>query len=147
MNQYDRFCLLQFSFQKATRATISRFAGETIAFADSFDKELTLQHVLQRVLGRKTSVFMFTDSKHLFDVILRNQHTAERRLMLNIAAVRESYNDGILTNVSFIKREYNTADTLAKITQNIYLNHLLTTGTICHPDEQYFVKNFIALSA
>lgn len=70
------------------------------------------------MLGRNILLLMVTDSKVLFDFITGNQYTTEKRLMVDIAAVREAYNDGVIENIGFIRREYNAADALTKVGPN-----------------------------
>lgn len=48
---------------------------------------------------------MFTDSKILFNANNGNRYTEERKRMVDIAAVREAYNAGILTNAALKKKE------------------------------------------
>lgn len=56
---------------------------------------------------------MLTDSETSFNVIIRNVPTTEKRLMINIKAAREAYNEGIVENIIWIRRNYNLSDALA----------------------------------
>jgi hypothetical protein len=53
-----------------------------------------------------------TDSKFLFAVITNNRYTTEKRLMTDIAAVREAYNNRIISNNGLICSDDNAADAM-----------------------------------
>lgn len=75
-------------------------ADETIALAQAFNHSFALKHDFQKMLGFNISLLMITHSKVLFDIITGNIYTTEKRLMVNIAAVREAYNQVIISNIS-----------------------------------------------
>lgn len=102
MDDTNHGSIIQFSSHKARRVTRSSFAGETIALADAFDNVFLLQHDLQRILGKPVPILVMTDSKLLFDVITGNRTTSEARQMVDVAAVREAYNQQIIPNVALI---------------------------------------------
>jgi len=83
---------------------------------------------------------MLTDSIQLFDVITRSRYTAEKRLMVDISAVREAYLEKTISNIALIKSEHNPADSLTKIGGNDAFEKLLATNTISHPVEQYVIE-------
>jgi hypothetical protein len=57
-----------------------------------FDAAFTVRDQLERVLKRKVPITMYTDSKSLYDVLTSNRTTTEGRLMIDLAATRQSYN-------------------------------------------------------
>lgn len=67
--------------------------------------------------------------------------------MVDIAAVHEAYNQRLISNIAFIKKEHNVADALTKIKSNDALLRMLRLHILNHPVEQYVVDNFIALTA
>ena len=88
-----------------------------------------------------------TDLKLLFDVITRKRYTTEARLMMEIAAVREAYNQRLIPNIAFIKTEHNVADALAKTKSNDAPLWMLQTHMLNHLVEQFVVDKHIALTA
>ena len=93
-------------------------AGETIALAEAFAQAFILKHDLHRITGRYFPLLMLIESKILFDVVTRNWYTTEARLIVDIAAVCEAYKNKTISNLGWIKREYNAADSLTKIKGN-----------------------------
>ena len=82
---------------------------------------------------------MITDSKLLVDVITGNNYTTEKRLMVDIASIREAYNDHIISNIALIRSEHNAAGAMTKVAQNTALQEILythssvsSTSAICH---------------
>lgn len=136
----QRCSILHYSSFKSTRVTRSSMAGETLAFAAGFDNAFLLLHDLQRMLGRKIPLLMFTDSRQLFDVLTRSNYTTERRLMVDIAAAREAYNDSTISNIGLIRSQYNIADALTKDGGNDALLTFLRESKISHPVEQYILR-------
>jgi hypothetical protein len=114
-------------------------AAEALAFADAFDHAFILKHDLQRILGREVSLLMLTDSKMLFDVITGNKYTTEKRLMADIASIREAYNDRTISNAALFRSEHNAADAMTKIAQNAALQEILHTHRVSHPLEQHVI--------
>lgn len=83
--------IMHYSSHKSRRVVHSVMAGETYAFADGSDFALTLKYDVERMIGKRLSLTLFTDSKCLFDVITKNTTTAEKQLMIDIQAVRQDY--------------------------------------------------------
>ncbi len=84
--------------------------GEVIAFSDLFDRACTLVAEIGAVYGRKIPVQLLTDYKSLFDVISKGSRTSEKRMMLDIAAVREGFRDRIISDIGFVRSSQNLAD-------------------------------------
>lgn len=55
---------------------------------------------------------MLTDSDALFNVIIRNSHTTEKRLMIEI----NDYNEKIIAYVIWIRGKDNLSDVMTKLT-------------------------------
>eukprot|EP00171_Calliarthron_tuberculosum_P005703 IDg5703t1 len=92
-------------------------ASETLAFADSFDSAHTIKHDLQQALGKRIPLLMLTDSQALFDVLTRSNYTTEKRLMIEIAAARQAYNEKETDNIAFIESNTTSLMHLLKLPQ------------------------------
>ena len=73
-----------------------------------------LRHDLETIYEMEILLQMRTDSLQMFDVVTKASSTTERRLMIDIAAARESYNREEISNVGLIMSEHNIADGLTK---------------------------------
>ena len=92
------------------------------------------------MLCQKIPLTILTDSKSLFDVITKSSTTSERRLMIDITAVRNAYNDQELSDVGFIRTKYNPADAFTKLGSCEALNTIIQTGICKLPIEQWVIR-------
>lgn len=136
----NRCAILHFRSYKSSRVTRSSTAGETLAFSDAFDHAYLMGHDLQRMLSQQVPILMMTDSEQLFHLLTRCRYTTERRLMVDISAAREAYNDGLISNVGLISSNYNPADGLTKLKSNGALQDLMLRNVIDHPVRQFVVR-------
>jgi len=137
----NKCCIIQYSSRKSRRVTRSTSSGEAFALTDGFDAAYVLRHDLQRMINVKVPILAFTDSEILFDIITRNKMTTEKRLMIDIKAIRESYNERELSNIALIASEDNPADAMTKMKSNSSLLSLMKTNTISHPIRQFVIQD------
>ncbi len=122
-------CVLHYASYKIRRVARFVLGAETYAFADAFDFAYCTKTDLEKLLDRRVSLYIFTDSKRLFDVTAKCFHTQERRLMIDLQAVLDAYAVHEISNIGFICGRNNPADGLTKISKCHALNHLLQTGS------------------
>lgn len=120
--------ILDFSSKKSRRIVRSIMAGEVCAFMDAFDVSFMVSSDISNLLGITIPVFMFTDSKQLFDSVTKGKRTTEKRLMIDISAARESYKRFEIEAIGLIKGSDNPADDLSKINGNGALKQILDSG-------------------
>lgn len=65
-------------------------------------------------MARSVQVEALVDSKTLFDVIAKHGSTTEKRLQIDVFALRQSYTTGELNTVCWIPGSTNPADSLTK---------------------------------
>ncbi|CDF33317.1 unnamed protein product [Chondrus crispus] len=136
----NRCHILDFASKKSKRIVRCILGGEVYAFTEGFDCAFVLRHDLQKLYGRTIPLQMRTDSKQMFDVIMKASHTSERRLMIDIAAAREAYNENEISNVGLVRSEHNVADGLTKPKYCKALESLLRTGKDENPVEQWIIR-------
>jgi len=96
---------------------------------------------LQTILGRKISTEMYTDSKSLFDTITKLSTVSEKRMLIDVAAIRESYASGEIRNVAHILSKHNIANPFTKENAHMeQLHNLMKTGYLDHPINQWIVE-------
>jgi len=140
-DKFDNASILHFQSYKSRRVARSVLGAETYAFADAFDFAFCTKQDIELVMGRDIPLMMFTDSKSLFDIITKCSHTQEKRLMIDLQAVRDAYESHEISNVGFIRGPNNPADGLTKIGKCPPLSHLLQTGRANFQVEQYILRN------
>ncbi len=90
----DNAALIHYGSWKCRRVTRSVLAAEVHAFTDCMDYVLALQHDLSSILDKKIPTVVYTYSKCLFDTITKVSSVSEKRLLINIASIREEYTSG-----------------------------------------------------
>ena len=63
-------------------------------------------------------IVICTDSYSLYECLVKLRTIKEKRLMINIMALRQSYERRELTEVQWINRQDNPADAMTKATLN-----------------------------
>lgn len=132
--------LLHWNSYKSHRVTRSVLGSEVYAFCDGMDVGISFQLALEPILGRKVNLNMYTDSKSLFDTIITRSQTSEKRLLIDISSVREAYRKKEISNVAWVRSEYNLADALTKESKENILNSVLETWLLNHPVEQWIIR-------
>jgi Reverse transcriptase (RNA-dependent DNA polymerase) len=69
--------IVNYQSTKSKRVTRSSMASETLAFSHGFDSAFFLRHDLERIVGRTIPRVMLTDSKALFDILIRKKSSTE----------------------------------------------------------------------
>jgi hypothetical protein len=93
---------------------------------------------MQELLGRSVPLTILTDSKTLFDVITKASYTREKRILIDLASVREEYRRFDIDDIGLISSEENLADGLTKETNMDKLREAVSTGRL-----QTVVKHFV----
>ena len=131
--------IIHFTSYKSRRVVRSILGGEVYAFSDAFDWAFTFRHDLEKLMGRKVPLSMFTDSRSLFDIITKASSTKEKRLMIDLTASREGYEKNEISDIGLVRSEHNPADGLTKIGKCPALEQLMHNN--CKfPIEQWIVR-------
>ncbi len=113
-DKFDKASIIHYGSWKCHRVTRSVLGAEIYAFSHCLDFTLALANDLFLILGRKVKTLMFTDSKCLFDTITKLTSISEKRLLIDVAAIREMYTSGDLSNVAHISSRHNLANVFTK---------------------------------
>jgi hypothetical protein len=109
-----------------TSEILSMVQGADVAISISE----TLQLITKQLNLPTIPVVICTDSRSLYDCLVKLGSTQEKRLMVDVMALRQSYERRELTEVRWIKGEDNPADALTKLTPNNSLKKLLDTNEL-----------------
>lgn len=135
--------VLDFSSKKSKRIVRSIMGGEVCAFVDAFDYAFMMMKDLNTMLGKVIPIFMFTDSKQLFDALTKGKRTTEKRLMIDILSARQSYKRFEISAIGLVTGLSNPADGLSKIGGNGALQKILETGMDETPVEQWIERTLM----
>ena len=101
---------MTYSSYKSKRVVRSVLGGELYSLADGVDYALAIRSDLQQIVDQHLPVKIFTDSKSLFDSITKNAVMTEKRLMVDVQSLRESYISHEVSDIGWIRSEFNPAD-------------------------------------
>lgn len=82
--------------------------------SDACDASIVLTHDMKKIAVQSTKIKILTDRETLFNAIIFNASTTERRLMIDIETEREGYKEGTSNDVIWIRSEYNLVDEMTK---------------------------------
>jgi hypothetical protein len=121
--------LLHFSSTKSKRVTRSVLASEIYGMVAGVD----MAHALATTLNQATThlglppipTVVCIDSYSLYECLVKLGTTTEKRLMIDILALRESYQRRELQEIRWINGEDNLADAFTKVTPNRTLERFI----------------------
>jgi hypothetical protein len=122
--------ILHWSSVKCKRVTRSVLASELYAMAHGFDISTAIKSTIDRILGKTVPIVLCTDSKSLYDCLVKLGTTAEKRLMIDIMCLRQAYERREIAEVKWIKGNTNPADSMTKGKASGALKQLLDTNTV-----------------
>lgn len=125
----DDVChILDFSSKKSKLIVRSIMAAEVYAFVDAFDAVMILAHDLWKTLDQEIPLYLFTDSKQLFDAILKGKHTTEKRLMIDVRCARQAYKDFEIDSIGLVSGMDNPANGMTELSSNGALQKIMESG-------------------
>jgi hypothetical protein len=124
--------ILHWSSVKCKRVTRSVLAAELFAMVHGFDVGSVLKATLSQMLRKKTPIplILATDSKSLYDCLVRLGTTVEKRLMVDVMALRQSYERREITEVKWVHGANNPADSMTKSKPSSALRTVIDTNQI-----------------
>ena len=121
---------LHWSSIKCKRVTRSVLASELYGMAHGFDIGASLKSTLEKALSITLPLVLCTDSKSLYECLVKLGTTQEKRLMIDIMCLRQAYERREIAEVKWIKGSTNPADSMTKAKPSLALKHLLDSNTI-----------------
>ena len=79
---------------------------------------------------KKVPLIMLTDPESLSDGITKSSQTQEKRLTIDLHAVRDEYATHEISNFGFVRGPNNSADGMTKLGHCSALDHLLREGKV-----------------
>ena len=122
--------ILHWSSVKCKRVTRSVLASELYAMAYGFDISMAIKSTVDKILGITVPIVLCTDSKSLYDCLVKLGTTAEKRLMIDIMCLRQAYERHEIAEVKWIKGSTNPADSMTKSKASGALKQLLDTNRV-----------------
>jgi hypothetical protein len=122
--------ILHWSSLKCKRVTRSVLASELYAMVQGFDIGASIKTTIEKALGIDLPLIVCTDSKSLYDCLVRLGTTAEKRLMIDVMCLRQAYERREIAEVKWINGDSNPADAMTKAKACDALQRLIDTNRI-----------------
>jgi hypothetical protein len=122
--------IVHWSSIKCKRVTQSVLAAKLYALADDFDLDAALKATLFAILDRLVSLILCTDSKSLYDCLIKFDMTQKKCFMINVMSLRQSYERRKITKVKWIHEINNSIDSMIKSKAFSILKTLIDINTI-----------------
>lgn len=90
-------------------------ASEFHALADEVDFSYMVKHDIEAIFNRNIPIEMLTDSKSIFDVLVRASSTKEQRIMIDALSTRQAYDRQEIADIGLVRYEYSLADCMMKV--------------------------------
>ena len=103
---------------------------ELYAIAHGFNISASLKTTINKALNINLPLVLCTDSKSLYDCLVKLGTTQEKRLMIDIMCLRQAYERREIAEVKWIKGDSNPADSMTKNKPSNALKLLLDTNNI-----------------
>jgi hypothetical protein len=111
----DNANVLHWSSTKCKRVTRSTLASELYGMVNGFDIGAAIKKTIENIT--KTDhlpLLLCTDSKSLYECLVKLGTTHEKRLMVDIMCLRQSYERREITEIIWIDGDSNPADAMTK---------------------------------
>ena len=106
--------LIHWSSTKCKKITRNVLTAKLFAMTQRFDVASMLKSSIEKMLQIFLSMIICTDSKSLYDCLVRLSSTVEKRLMVDIMCLRESYERKEIAEIQWIDKDNNPADAMTK---------------------------------
>jgi hypothetical protein len=101
---------------KCKRVIRSVLTAKLYAMINVFDVEAIIKSIIKHILNLKNSLslILLTDSKSLYDCLVKLDTIAEKRLMIDLMCLRQSYERKEIAEIRWIDENINSADAMTK---------------------------------
>jgi hypothetical protein len=126
--------LINASLTKYKHITRSSLASKICGAINSLDLAYVIAATLKIITDQRNlpeiPIIFYTDSKSLYECIMKLGITKEKRLIINIIAIRQAYKKKELFEIRHINKRDNPADTIIKLLSNKTLEKFVDTNEL-----------------
>jgi hypothetical protein len=122
--------ILHWSSIKCKRVTRSVLAVELFAMVHDFDVDSVLKVILTKMIDTLISLILVTDSKSIYDCLIRLKTTVEKRLMIDVMTLRQCYERREITKMKWVHEANNSVDSMIKVKSSTVLKTVIDINQI-----------------
>lgn len=125
-----RVNIVHWSFIKCKRIIRSVLASELYVMTHDFDSGSVLRVIIDEILKKSSlSLIVCTDSKSLYDYLVKLGSMQKKRLMIDVMTLRQTYERREIVEVRWIHGENNSVDSMTKARSSRALEKLININT------------------
>ena len=98
--------------------------------AHRFDIGALVKSTIDKVLKIDLPLILYTDSKSLYECLVKLGTTQEKRLIIDVMCLRQAYERREIAKVKWSKGDSNPADAMTKSRSTNALKRLIDTNTL-----------------
>ncbi|KAI0994288.1 hypothetical protein K3495_g13894 [Podosphaera aphanis] len=106
--------IIHYSSVECKRVTRSVLASELYVLVLGFDAGAVIKSTIQQILQKEVPLVLCTDSRSLYEYLVKLGATTEKRLMVDIMCIRQLYERRKITQIIWIDGDSNPADAMTK---------------------------------
>jgi len=126
--------IIHYSSTKSKRVTRSVLASELYGMVGGMDMAISINTTIKMIMEQlgyaEIPIIICTDSYSLYDCLVKLGTTKEKRLMIDIMAIRQAYERRELTEIRWINGLDNPADAMTKGNPNKALQTFIDTNRL-----------------
>jgi hypothetical protein len=122
--------IIHWFFTKCKRMIRSVLAAKLYAMTNEFDADSVIKSIFQRIFNIFLSMILLIDSRSLYDCFVKFEITSEKRLMIDLMCLRQSYERREIRKIRWIDDDFNLADAMTKINSCQIFTKLIDTNII-----------------
>jgi hypothetical protein len=122
--------IIHWSSIKCKRVTRSVLASELYALTHGFDIAAVIKSTTEKILRKPVPLMLCTDSKSLYECLVKLGTTREKRLMVDLMCLRQAYERREVAEVRWIDGDSNPADAMTKAKPCQALKSLIDTNLV-----------------
>ncbi|KAI0996471.1 hypothetical protein K3495_g11707 [Podosphaera aphanis] len=126
--------IIHWSSTKFKRVTRAVLASELYAMTNGVDIAIPLSMTINQIMSKLglpiVPLIICTDSRSLYECLVKLGTTKEKRLMIDVMAIRESYERRELTEIRWINGKNNPADSMTKVNSTSASKTLVETNEL-----------------
>ena len=94
------------------------------------DIATSVKATLEAILGLKITLIVYTDSKSLYECLVKLGTTKEKRLIIDVMSLQQAYEQREISEIKWIDGNTNPADAMTKSKACPALRNLIDTNKL-----------------
>jgi hypothetical protein len=115
VGQNQACCVLAWSSKKIKRVVRSTLAAEMLSLSEALEHTIYLRHEVMELVGKGSlPIIGIVDNKSVVDALYSTKSVGDKRLRIDVGAVKEMLRDGVVDKVVWVPGSDMVADVLTK---------------------------------